>query len=115
MYVRNFSNPEEVRTPPKSKIEIVKVGESTIMKATFEPGWKWSDCMKPIAGTDSCQAHHINYVLSGKVKIVLDDGTELEVKAGDAADIPPGHDAWVVGDEPCVMIDFAAGGTFGKK
>ena len=101
--------------PPKTKIEVVKVGDSTVMRATFEPGWKWSECIKPIAGTDSCQAPHVNYVISGRMKVVMDDGTEMEMGPGDAADIPPGHDAWVIGNEPCVAIDFAAGKVYAKK
>ena len=115
MEVKSFNKPDEVRTPPKTKIEVVKVGDSTMMRATFEPGWKWSECVKPIAGTDSCQAPHVNYVISGRMKVVMDDGTEMEMGPGDAADIPPGHDAWVIGDEPCVAIDFAAGKVYAKK
>ena len=115
MEVKSFNKPDEVRTPPKTKIEVVKVGDSTVMRATFEPGWKWSECIKPIAGTDSCQAPHVNYVISGRMKVVMDDGTEMEMGAGDAADIPPGHDAWVIGNEPCVAIDFAAGKVYAKK
>jgi len=115
MEVKSLNNPDEVRTPPKTKIEVVKVGDSTVMRATFEPGWKWSECIKPIAGTNSCQAPHINYVISGRMKVVMDDGTEMEMGAGDAADIPPGHDAWVIGNEPCVAIDFAAGKVYAKK
>jgi len=115
MEVKSFDKPDEVRTPPKTKIEVVKVGDSTMMRATFEPGWKWSECVKPIAGTNSCQAPHVNYVISGRMKVVMDDGTEMEMGPGDAADIPPGHDAWVIGDEPCVAIDFAAGKVYAKK
>lgn len=115
MEVKSFNKPDEVRTPPKTKIEVVKVGDSTVMRATFEPGWKWSECIKPIAGTNSCQAPHVNYVISGRMKVVMDDGTEMEMGAGDAADIPPGHDAWVIGNEPCVAIDFAAGKVYAKK
>ena len=115
MEVKSFNKPDEVRTPPKTKIEVVKVGDSTMMRATFEPGWKWSECVKPIAGTNSCQAPHVNYVISGRMKVVMDDGTEMEMGAGDAADIPPGHDAWVIGNEPCVAIDFAAGKVYAKK
>lgn len=115
MEVKSFNKPDEVRTPPKTKIEVVKVGDSTMMRATFEPGWKWSECVKPIAGTNSCQAPHVNYVISGRMKVVMDDGTEMEMGPGDAADIPPGHDAWVIGDEPCVAIDFAAGKVYAKK
>ncbi len=115
MEVKSLNNPDEVRTPPKTKIEVVKVGDTTVMRATFEPGWKWSECVKPIAGTESCQAPHINYVISGRMKVVMDDGTEMEMGPGDAADIPPGHDAWVLGNEPCVAIDFAAGKVYAKK
>ncbi len=115
MEVKSFDKPDEVRTPPKTKIEVVKVGDSTVMRATFEPGWKWSECIKPIAGTNSCQAPHVNYVISGRMKVVMDDGTEMEMGPGDAADIPPGHDAWVIGNEPCVAIDFAAGKVYAKK
>ncbi len=115
MEKKNLNTPDEVRTPPKTKIEVVKVGDSTIMRATFEPGWKWSECVKPIVGTKSCEAPHTNYVLSGRMKVVMDDGTEMEMGPGDAADIPPGHDAWVVGNEPCVAIDFAAGKIYAKK
>lgn len=115
MEVKNLSTPDEIRTPPKTKIEVVKVGDTTVMRATFEPGWKWSECIKPIVGTKSCEAPHLNYVLSGRMKIHMDDGTEKEMGPGDAAYIPPGHDAWVVGDEPCVAIDVIAGKIYAKK
>lgn len=115
MEVKSLNNPDELRTPPKTKIEVVKVGDTTVMRATFEPGWKWSECIKPVAGTDSCQAPHVNYVISGRMKVVMDDGSEMEMGPGDAADIPPGHDAWVIGNEPCVAIDFAAGKVYAKK
>ncbi|MBV6478401.1 MAG: hypothetical protein HGGPFJEG_01155 [Ignavibacteria bacterium] len=115
MEVKNLSTPDEVRTPPKTKIEVVTVGDSTIMRATFEPGWKWSECIKPLVGTKSCEAPHLNYIISGKMMIRMDDGTEKEMAAGDAAYIPPGHDAWVVGNESCVAIDVIAGKTYAKK
>jgi uncharacterized cupin superfamily protein len=115
MEVKSLNNPDELRTPPKTKIEVVKVGDTTVMRATFEPGWKWSECVKPVAGTNSCQAPHVNYVISGRMKVVMDDGSEMEMGPGDAADIPPGHDAWVIGNEPCVAIDFAAGKVYAKK
>jgi mannose-6-phosphate isomerase-like protein (cupin superfamily) len=115
MFVKHLGSPDELRTPPKTKVEVVKVGSSTVMRATFEPGWKWSECVKPIAGTKSCQVPHINYVISGRMKVVMDDGTTAEMGPGDAAEIPPGHDAWVVGNEPCVAIDFAAGQIYAKK
>jgi quercetin dioxygenase-like cupin family protein len=113
--VKSLNKPDETRTPPKTKVEVVKVGDSTIMRATFEPGWKWSEHIKPIAGTESCQVPHVNYVISGRMKVVMDDGTEKEMGPGDAADIPPGHNAWVIGNEPCVAIDFSGGDVYAKK
>jgi uncharacterized RmlC-like cupin family protein len=115
MFAKKMNAPDEVRTLPKTKIEVAKVGDSTIMRGTFEPGWKWSECVKPTAGTKSCQASHVGYVLSGRMKIVMDNGESKEIGPGDALMIPPGHDAWVLGNESCVMIDFAAGAAYGKK
>lgn len=113
--VKKLSNPDEVRNLPKTKIEVVDLGNSTlIMRATFQPGWKWSECIKPTAGTESCQVPHINYVISGRMKIVMDDGLELEMGPGDAVEIPPGHDAWVIGSDPCVVLDFSGGRIYGK-
>jgi quercetin dioxygenase-like cupin family protein len=105
---KSFSSADEVR--PMSgmgEVEIVKVGDGVVGRATFQPGWRWSEHVKPIAGTDSCQAAHFGYVVSGRQRVMMDDGTELEFEAGDVVAIPPGHDAVVVGDEPCVVIDFA--------
>ena len=81
------------------------------MKGTFEPGWRWSRDVKPIAGTDSCQTRHLGYTISGRMHITFDDGTEVEIAAGDAFDLAPGHDAYTVGDEPCVMIDVSPQAT----
>lgn len=86
-------------------------GAATMVRLEFEPGWRWSNDVKPMAGTQSCQTHHLGYVLSGTMQLRLDDGTEQTVRAGDLIDIPPGHDAWVVGDERCVTIDFSADAT----
>jgi quercetin dioxygenase-like cupin family protein len=105
---KSFSSPDEVR--PMSgmgQVEILNVGDGVVGKATFEPGWRWSEHVKPLAGTDSCQAAHLGYVLSGDQKVIMDDGTELEFGPGDVVAIPPGHDGEVVGDEPCVVLDFA--------
>ena len=114
MQKKSFNTPDETRTLPKTKVEVVKVGDVTLMRATFEPGWKWSEHVKPTAGTDSCQVHHVVSVISGHLKIVMDDGTEIEIDPGDVADIPPGHDAWAIGDEPVVLIDFAGAATYAK-
>lgn len=111
---KNISQPDETRKFPKGKFEVVNLEGWTIGKATFEPGWKWSESVKPIAKTPSCQAAHRMYVLSGKMRIVMDDGQNLEVGAGDVADVPAGHDAWTLGNEPCVALDFSAAKTYAK-
>jgi quercetin dioxygenase-like cupin family protein len=80
----------------------------------FEPGWSWEKCVKPIVKTNSCEAPHTAYIVSGRIKVVMDDGSEVEAGPGDAAIIPPGHNAWVVGDEPCVMIDFTGAKEYAR-
>lgn len=104
--VKNFSKPEEVREFPKGKLELIKVGGATIGKATFQPGWKWSESVQPLIKTASCEAPHFQYHVSGILKIKMDDGSILECKPGDVSLLPNGHDAWVVGNEPAVVIDF---------
>ena len=113
--IKNMSKPDELRTLSKTKGEVVKVGDHVIMRSTFEPGWKWSECIKPAVGTDSCQFHHVFYVISGRMRIRMNDGTEKDFGPGDAGDIQPGHDAWVLGNEPCIGIDFTAGAGYAKK
>ena len=103
---KSLDSPDEVRSFDNGKVEIANLGEVVIGRATLEPGWSWEKCVKPIVKTDSCQAPHTQYVVSGRVKVVMDDGTEEEYGPGDAAVIPPGHNAWVVGNEPVVAIDF---------
>ena len=112
---KRFDSPDEVRPmADKGRVDIVKVGGGVVGKATFEPGWRWSEHVKPIAGTESCQAAHLGYVLSGRQKIVMDDGSELEFGPGDVVAIPAGHDGWVVGDEACVVLDFAGMSQYAK-
>ena len=106
MELKSFKQPDEVRTFDKGRVELVKIGGATIGRATFEPGWRWSTCVKPLANTNSCEAAHFGYQISGTMRIRMADGTELECKAGDMALVPPGHDAWVVGNEPVVIVDF---------
>lgn len=108
MQKKSFDAPDTTTELPKTKLEVVTIGDRTLIRNTFEPGWKWSEHVKPTAGTDSCQAHHVICMLSGRLKAVMDDGTAIEAGPGDVVDIPPGHDAWVVGDEPVVGIDIAA-------
>jgi mannose-6-phosphate isomerase-like protein (cupin superfamily) len=112
---KNIAKPDEVREFPKGRMEVVKLGDLVVGKATFQPGWRWSECVKPIAQTTSCQVHHNGYVLSGRMRVRMDDGTEGEVGPGDAMVCPPGHDAWIVGNEPCVMLDFSGAATYAKK
>lgn len=113
--LKNINKPDEIRDLPKTKIKVIHVGNATIMYATFQPGWKWSECVKPTVGSNSCQVSHVNFIISGRMRILMDDGTEKEMGPGSIANIPPGHDAWVVGDEPCVALDFAGGNLYGKK
>ncbi|HSO97597.1 MAG TPA: cupin domain-containing protein [Solirubrobacteraceae bacterium] len=105
---KRFENPDETRdfTDGKGCVELVDLGGNAVGRGTFEPGWRWSTNVKPIAGTDSCQVEHIGYVLEGRMALKMDDGTELEFGPGDAFHMPPGHDAWTVGDESCVLLDF---------
>lgn len=104
---KSLDNPDETRPfADKGKMQVVHLGEITVGRGTFEPGWRWSEHVKPLAGTDSCQVQHLGYVLSGRMRVRMDDGTEVEVGPGDAVSIPPGHDAWTVGDEPCTLVDF---------
>jgi quercetin dioxygenase-like cupin family protein len=96
-------------------VELVNVGASPVGRATFHPGWKWSTHVKPIAKTDSCQAAHTGYCISGRMHIVMDDGEEMETGPGDFVQIPAGHDAWIVGDEPCVVIDWHGFADYAKE
>jgi len=111
---KSFGSPEETRNVEKGKVEVLNLGGAQVMRATFQPGWKWSECVKPVAGTDSCQVAHLVYTVSGQMVIRMDDGSETTVKTDDVTAIPPGHDAWIVGDEPYVGIDFKGGGEYAK-
>lgn len=103
---KSFDTPDERRTPDKTTMDVVDLDGVKAARLTFEPGWKWSECIKPVAGTDSCQNRHVGTVASGSLHVVHDDGTELTVQPGGVYVIEPGHDAWVVGDEPCVALEF---------
>ncbi len=105
---KRFESPDETREfrDEKGRVELVKLNGNAVGRSTFAPGWRWSEHVKPLAGTESCQVGHIGYVLEGRIELKMDDGTEREFGPGDTFDIPPGHDAWTVGDEACVLIDF---------
>jgi hypothetical protein len=116
MEVKNFDSPDETRPfEGKGKADVLNIGGQVVGKAVFEPGWKWSENVKPIAGTDSCQVSHLGYVISGRMKVYMDDGSEAEVGPGDVMAIPPGHDAEVIGDEACVSLDFGEFGEYAKR
>lgn len=104
---RSFLKPDDRMEFSHGKVEIVSLGGSTYGRATFEPGWRWSDCIGPLTGTESCQASHLNLHVSGRLHVVMDDGSEAEFGPGDITAIPPGHDAWVVGNEPVVIFDIS--------
>ena len=114
MIKKSFNTPDEIRPIPKGKSEIVRLGGFQPMRATYEPGWRWSESVKPIVHTESCQVHHFIYFISGRMGVRMDDGSELEFGPGDIGDIPEGHDAWVIGDEPVVGLDFLGGATYAK-
>jgi hypothetical protein len=109
------SSPDETRKFEKGKIELANLGDVTIGRGILEPGWSWEKCVKPIVGTNSCQAPHTQYFVSGRLKVVMDDGTEEEFGPGDTGVIPPGHNAWVVGNEPVVAVDFTGLKDYAKN
>ena len=115
MQNKKMSQPDEKRTFEKGQVELVTLGNVTFGRATFQPGWKWSTCVKPLAKTDSCQAPHLEYHISGRLHVRMDDGTEQEFGPGEVALIPPGHDAWVVGNEPVVAIDISGMKEYAKS
>lgn len=106
MLGKNFDKADEVREFPLGKLELIKFGDSTVARATLQPGWRWSKSVKDIAQTESCEVAHFQFHAAGTLHVKMDDGKELEFKAGEVSMIPPGHDAWVVGNEPVVLIDF---------
>jgi class 3 adenylate cyclase len=105
---KRFTNPDDVRLVPNGRIDVVELDDRVVGRLAYEPGWRWSKDIKPIAGTETCQFHHVGITLSGRARIELPDGLELELGPGDVFEIPPGHDAWVIGDEPWVSVDFEA-------
>ncbi len=113
--VKNFGRADETRTFEKGKLELVRIGNDVSGKATLQPGWKWSLHVKPIANTQSCEAPHFQYQISGRMHVRMDDGTEFETGPGDVIRLAPGHDAWVVGNEPVVVIDWAGMAHYAEK
>jgi mannose-6-phosphate isomerase-like protein (cupin superfamily) len=103
-----MDRPDESRTPEKTEVSVVHLGGATVARLSVQPGWTWASCIKPLAGTESCQAAHLGYVVSGRLHLVADDGTEADLRPGDSYRVTPGHHAHVVGDEPFTALEFEA-------
>ena len=112
---KTFNTPDEVREFPNGQAEILTIGSSEVGRLIFQPGWRWSTDVKPLAKTASCQAPHFQYHVSGRLAIRMDDGTEFMAQPGDVTSLPVGHDAWVVGSEPVVVVDWFGATNYAKK
>jgi len=112
---KTFSKPDETRAFPHGKAEVLNIGGGAVGRLVFEPGWRWSKDVKPLAKTRSCEAPHFQYHLSGKLAIRMDDGTEFIAGPGEVTALPSGHDAWVVGDEPVVVVDWFGASNYGEN
>jgi mannose-6-phosphate isomerase-like protein (cupin superfamily) len=108
IHKQSIDSPTEVRTFPHGQVEVVDLGDMQFTRTVFQPGWKWSNDVKPIAQTEFCEVHHHGFVVSGRMHVEMKDGTSSDLMPGDVVTIEPGHDAWVIGDEPSVMFDFGA-------
>jgi hypothetical protein len=111
---KSLNNPDEVRTFPHGKVDIIQIGGGTVGRLTLQPGWKWSNDVKPIAGTKLCEAPHFQYQVSGRIRVRMEDGAEFELGPGDVSCLPSGHDAWVVGNEPVVLVDWYGATHYAK-
>lgn len=112
--VKAFTTPDEIREFPLGRLELVAMGGVTIGRAIFEPGWRWQTSVQPLAGTPSCEAPHFQYHVSGVLRVRMDDGQEFDCRPGDVSLLPSGHDAWVVGSEPAVVVDFHGMADYGR-
>ncbi len=114
LQVKPHSSPDEVRTPSKTRVEVVHLAGFAIGRFNLEPGWRWSQCIKPVVKTEQCQLSHVGYAVSGKITIRLTDGTEKTISAGESYAIPPGYDAWVEGKEPFVAIELLSADSYAR-
>ena len=112
--VKSHDKADEIRTPNKTRVEVVRLDGFTTARFTFEPGWRWSECLKPVVHTESCQNSHVGYAVSGRLTVTAKDGTKKLISAGESYTIPPGHDAWVEGNEPFVCIEVLSAEQFAK-
>jgi mannose-6-phosphate isomerase-like protein (cupin superfamily) len=104
---KNLASPDVVRRCGHGKLELATLEDISLARVILQPGWKWSESIRPMVNTESCTVHHTQYVISGRLKIVMNDGSQMDLEPGDFASIPPGHDAWVIGNEPFVCVDFS--------
>ncbi|ETA72539.1 MULTISPECIES: cupin domain-containing protein [Mesorhizobium] len=111
---KSHDNPDEVRSPNKTRVEVVRLPGFTLGRLNMEPGWKWSECVKPVVKTDSCQVSHVGYVVSGTITVKMNDGTQKTFTKGTSYTIPPGHDAWVEGNERFVCIEVMSAEQYAK-
>jgi len=112
--VKSHGSPDEVRAPSKTRVEVVQLEGYTIGRLNFEPGWRWSECIKPVVKTDHCQVSHVGHAVSGRLTVRMKDGTEKSIAAGESYTIPPGHDAWVEGNQPFVCIEVLSADVYAK-
>jgi hypothetical protein len=112
--LKSFDSPDETRTPDRTRVEVVRFPDGSAARFTFQPGWRWSESVKPVVRTESCRVRHVGAIVSGRLHVVHRDGTEGDAGPGDAYVIEPGHDAWVVGDEPVVAFEFESADTYAK-
>jgi hypothetical protein len=112
--VKSHGSPDELRSPEKTRVEVVQLDGYSIGRFIFQPGWRWSQCIKPVAKTDSCQASHVGHAVSGTLHVRMTDGSEKTIHAGESYTIPPGHDAWVEGSEPYVGIEVMSADSYAK-
>lgn len=111
---KSHDTPDEVRAPNKTRVEVVRLGDFTLGRFIFQPGWRWSECVKPVVKTDSCQMTHVGYAVSGRLRIKMNDGTEKTITSGMSYTIPPGHDGWVEGTEPFVGVEVMSAEQYAK-
>jgi quercetin dioxygenase-like cupin family protein len=113
--LKDLNAADEIRNFPKGRADLVTIGGGQVGRLTFEPGWRWSEHVKPIAGTESCEAPHFQYHVSGRLHVVMTDGTEFDAEPGQVTALPSGHDAWVVGDEPAVVVDWCGASNYARS
>ena len=115
LQTKSHDNPDEVRLPDKTRVEIVRLEGFTMGRFTFQPGWRWSQCVKPVVGTESCQVPHVGFAVAGRITVRMNDGAQTTIAPGMSYTIPPGHDAWVEGDQPFVGIEVMSAEEYAKR